>query len=130
MPKAALRGNDPLVYSIIKNKKYGGMLDSALKQKSLVPAPSHYKLDHIAPIVDPKRHNPITARSPRVTEAGEIERMAKKHKRPSIGTYNPMVKEKVLLGYQPKSDRVGYIEDAQFKAKAGPGFITCNYKLV
>ena len=106
------------------------MLDVALKQKSLVPAPSHYKLDHIAPIVDPKRHNPITARSPRITEAMEIEKTAKKHKRPSIGTYNPKVKERLLLGYQPKSDRVGYIEDAQFKAKASPGYITCNYKQV
>lgn len=67
------------------------MLDTALKQKSLVPAPSHYKLEHLSAIVDPKRHNPITARSPRITEAGEIERTAKKHKRPDAGTYNPKV---------------------------------------
>lgn len=77
-PTAALHKNSTLSYKIIKNKKYGGVLDVTLKQKGLIPAPSHYKLDHINPLVDPKRKNPLTSKSPRITEAGEIERTAKK----------------------------------------------------
>ena len=53
-------------------KNYGGMLDTILKAKSLVPSPSQYK---IRTTFEPPKHtktfgNPVTSRSPRITEAG------------------------------------------------------------
>ena len=60
----------PRAYQIVKAKPYGGMLDTVLHSKKLIPSPSQYKTE-VSMLL--KRHNAMTTKSPRVTEAAKIE---------------------------------------------------------
>ena len=53
----------PVQYNMSKYNG-GGMLDTIIKSKSLVPSPSAYKLEGT---LDHKYHNPIVTKSPRVS---------------------------------------------------------------
>ena len=45
----------------------GGMLDTILKSKRLVPSPSAYKIEDIGTVGSHKYHNPVVTKSPRVS---------------------------------------------------------------
>lgn len=52
--------------------KGGGMLDSHLRSKKIVPSPNKYNLT--MEMGTDKGHNPVTTKSPRITEPDEIQR--------------------------------------------------------
>jgi hypothetical protein len=120
LPKvaAALK---PRASMISKAKPYGGMLDTVIKQKKLLPSPSQYKTEVSMLLL---RHNAITSKSPRLTEGAMIELREKKQKRPGPGAHNiRFVDPRILGGKSDKGDRGSYLDDVQFKAKAVPGSI-------
>jgi len=65
----------PRASLIPKSKPYGGMLDTVLHQKKLIPSPSQYKTEVSMLLL---RHNAITSKSPRLTEGAMIELREKK----------------------------------------------------
>ena len=71
MPPEALKSR-VLAYGIPKGKAYGGMLDSILRSKKLVPSPSQYKIKNdILPVR--KNIYSLADKSPRRTIMMEIE---------------------------------------------------------
>ena len=68
-----------------KKKTY---IDDAIKAKEKLPDPGRYdlKMDWIFP----PPHISNIDKSPRVTEAGQIEKYEKKHKFPEPNKYNPV----------------------------------------
>lgn len=56
---------------LISKAKYGGMLDTVLHTKKMIPSPSQYKTEVSMLLI---RHNAITSKSPRLTEAANIEK--------------------------------------------------------
>ena len=111
------------------------MLDTVLAAKKMVPSPSQYK---IRTTFEPPEHtktfgNPVTSRSPRITDTEQIAITGKRQKRPGVGQYTlnfNRVEKRAQFGPVPKEDRVGYIEDAMYKAKNSPGFGDKNFKQV
>lgn len=59
-----------------------------MKEKAMIPSPSQYKLE---PPPD-RGHNPLVTKSPRLTEAAEIQQAAKKRKSPGVGQYEVLPK--------------------------------------
>ena len=123
--------NNVITYGIPKGKGYGGMLDTVLKQKKLVPSPSQYKIKND---ILPAKSNiyPLTDKSPRRTILDEIEHNAKIQKRPGIGAYTinlDQVKPKPKVSPWDRSDRIGYLDEIQYKAKNSPGFYDKSHKL-
>ena len=77
--------NKPIVFGIHKEKVKGPKhyLDDALRMTKGFPAPNAYNMAKDLKL----NYNIITSKSPRVTEAMEIEARAKKLKLPDPGTY-------------------------------------------
>lgn len=102
LPKfeAALK---PRAHLISRAKPYGGMLDTVIHQKKLIPSPSQYKTE-VSMLL--KRHNAITSKSPRLTEAAKIEKNEKKQKRPGPGAHNVrFVEPRIPAGKMDKGER-------------------------
>ena len=83
--------NFPIVFGIHKDK-YSKVprhyLDGLMKTKKIVPPPNTYNIPRDLLI----KQNMMTSKSPRVTEAIEIEKLAKKNKFPDAATYIPIFK--------------------------------------
>jgi hypothetical protein len=104
-----------------------GFLDGLLKTKMIIPSPSKYDLSR--PIME-KSLNPIVVKSPRITEAAQIEIFSKKHKRP--GPQDHKVKlttqqPRVLMGKSDKGAMSGYLDNAIYLAQTSPGFKSINH---
>ena len=94
----------------------------AVKEKAFVPAPTKYKVE--GNLADTK-HNPCHQKSPRLTEAAEIQIKEKRRKMPAVGAYKPNFKrvEPSTLGcFKWKSDRAGYLEEAMWRGSKQPAF--------
>ena len=79
--------NKPIVFGIHKEKVKGPKhyLDDTLRIKKNVPAPNTYNMAKDLKV----NYNIMTSKSPRVTEAVEIEKLAKKNKFPDPSSYKP-----------------------------------------
>lgn len=105
----------------------GGMLDTIIKSKRLVPSPSAYNLEGT---LETKHRNPITSKSPRVSTFAQVAKEAIKAHVPGVGAYNPKKKSTVLYGTSPKGSRNGLLEDAMFQGMQTPFAYTKNHKHV
>ncbi len=118
--------NKPIVYGIHAEKKPRHFLDDYLRSKKNVPSPHAYTTakDLLSP------HNPMYAKSPRVTVAVEIEKQAKKKNFPEPTTYSPQMKlvQAHRTGcFSFKADRSGYIDECKLKGAISPPFAEKNY---
>ena len=69
------------------------------------------------------RHNAITSKSPRLTEAAKIEKNERKQKRPGPGAHNiRFVEPRTKAGKMDKGERQSYLDDIQYQGHAVPGF--------
>ena len=111
----------PIAPKITNSKMYGGMIDTALKPKKIVPGPNKYAMEKYV-TMNLDRQNPIVTKSPRLFESEEIAEKEKKQKRPGPGAHNiRYVNDKrTLFGKADKSDRVGYLDESIFKSKTIP----------
>ena len=97
-----------------------------MKNKSLIPSPSAYKIEGS---IELKGHNPITTKSPRITEAEAMAIRQKKLNEPGVGKYNISPKERVPQILSSKTPRITSLEEAMYLSKAAPGYVTKNHKL-
>ena len=108
LPKVAV-ALKPRASMISKAKPYGGMLDTVIHVKRHIPSSVQYNTE-VSMLLN--RHNSITSKSPRITEAGAIEIREKKHKRPGPGAHNVrFVTPRIPGGKTDKGDRGSYLDD-------------------
>ena len=105
----------PIVYGIHKEKVRGPKhyLDDLIKPKAKFPAPNAYNMAKDLKL----NYNIMTTKSPRITEAMEIEKKAKKDKFPDASTYRPdfkSVETKILGCLKTKEDRANEFDTAAF----------------
>lgn len=99
-------------------------MDVIFKTKGLSPSPSHYKIKND---ILPTRSNiyGLIDKSPRRTILGEIEHQAKLNKRPSVGSYKlnfEKLEARTHNGKMDTSDRLGYLDEIEFKSRNSPGY--------
>jgi len=109
----------------ISNSNTKTFIQQLMKNKSLIPSPSQYVLE--GNLAD-KAKNPMVCKSPRVTEAMQINIDSKKRKSPGVGEYNISPKRKMVGGTQSKMPRITFSEEAMIISKQAPGYVTKNYK--
>jgi hypothetical protein len=121
--------NKPIIYGIHKDIKPRHYLDDILRVKKGLPPPTTYEVRKDFNL----KTNMLNQKSPRITVAGEIERIEKKKKYPEPATYkiNHRLTEGRTLGcFSLKGDRCGYLDEAAVIGKEQAPYFDKKYSQV
>lgn len=116
---------DKVINYKIHDTKKTTYIDEAVKQKAFMPEP----YDVAGSLINSKKNSSL-CKGVRMTLPLEIENLSKKEVKPGPGAYEPRSKTHLLGAFNLKSEKVSFIEDAQYAALQSPSSYTLNYSQV